>query len=485
MLTTAARVYRETRKKHDQLFNVYVMRPLAAVVVAPSTVRGDHAEPGDPAPTWPCSSWRRRCSSRCPRGRGASAAVAVLEASYCLDCADGMLARFKKLASQGGAPVRLLHATSSRRSCSSARSRCARGGQGAWASTSRPGRAGDSRFLLAGIAGVAIIASAISLTNFVRSPEVSGKETTVEAHYETVEQKRSLGALVATFLRFLNHYPSHIWIWALAGRLDAYMLDLDGAQRALSGARLAGAPPALRAGLSCPVRPAWLRCRGCSPAGRAQAASAAPPRASAALPRRLLRHRGVSSSAPSAPCHLRPSPVRPPLPPAPPERRSGRRVAALERDPVLRAAARDAPRSLPPTPAPRGPFAVQRIERAGGGTAVLVTRADESDPIVLALDRDRQLFVREHPVAGITPPAEHLTIAPRPGARRRPLRATSPRCIWWPRACGPTTAIPSPRSSPSTPTRATRSPPRTPRGWAGSSPAPRRTARAPSCCART
>jgi hypothetical protein len=82
--------------------------------------------------------------------------------------------------------------------------------------------AGDARFLLAGMAGVAVIASAISLTNFVRSPEVSGRETTVEAYYETVEKKRSVGALVATFLRFLNHYPSHLWIWAIAGRLDAY-----------------------------------------------------------------------------------------------------------------------------------------------------------------------------------------------------------------------------------------------------------------------
>jgi hypothetical protein len=83
--------------------------------------------------------------------------------------------------------------------------------------------AGDSRFLLAGVVGVAVIASAISLTNFVRSPAVSGREATVEAFYETLEQKKSVGALVTTFLRFLNHYPSHIWIWALAGRLDAFM----------------------------------------------------------------------------------------------------------------------------------------------------------------------------------------------------------------------------------------------------------------------
>jgi hypothetical protein len=28
--------------------------------------------------------------------------------------------------------------------------------------------------------------------------------------------------LVTSFLRFLNHYPSHIWIFAFAGRLDVF-----------------------------------------------------------------------------------------------------------------------------------------------------------------------------------------------------------------------------------------------------------------------
>ena len=31
-----------------------------------------------------------------------------------------------------------------------------------------------------------------------------------------------VGSLAMTFLRFLNHYPSHIWIFALIGRLDAF-----------------------------------------------------------------------------------------------------------------------------------------------------------------------------------------------------------------------------------------------------------------------
>jgi hypothetical protein len=224
MWTTAARVYRETRKKNDQLFNVYVMRPLAAGVVA-----AIHRTPITPNQVTLANlavfvvgvamlvglPW---CETRW----GALAAVGVLELSYCLDCADGMLARFKKLASKAGhafdfftdelKAVLLVGALAVRT--------WRAGGLGLdggmW-------EAGDARFLLAGIAGVAVIASAISLTNFVRSPEVSGREATVEAYYENVEKKQSVGALVATFLRFLNHYPSHLYLWALAGRLDAYL----------------------------------------------------------------------------------------------------------------------------------------------------------------------------------------------------------------------------------------------------------------------
>ena len=71
-----------------------------------------------------------------------------------------------------------------------------------------------------------IVASATSLTNFVRKPEISGKETTVEAHYEAVETKKAssivgrVAQLVTDFLRLLNHYPSHIYFFALAGRFD-------------------------------------------------------------------------------------------------------------------------------------------------------------------------------------------------------------------------------------------------------------------------
>jgi hypothetical protein len=31
-----------------------------------------------------------------------------------------------------------------------------------------------------------------------------------------------MGGTLGTFLRFLNHYPSHLWLWALWGHLELY-----------------------------------------------------------------------------------------------------------------------------------------------------------------------------------------------------------------------------------------------------------------------
>jgi phosphatidylglycerophosphate synthase len=227
MLATAARVYRETRKKHDQLFNTWLMRPIAAAVVAVLA----------PTPVTPNQLTLLNLFVfvagafmlvAMPSWRGGLAAIVVMEVSYCFDCADGMLARFKGLASKAGhlfdfftdelKAVLLVAALGVRA--------WRVGGLGVdaqmWVQ-------GDHRFLLAAVAGVTVVASAISLTNFVRRPELSGRETTVEAFYETATAMAPasplarVASLLTTFLRFLSHYPSHIWIWAIAGRLDAYL----------------------------------------------------------------------------------------------------------------------------------------------------------------------------------------------------------------------------------------------------------------------
>jgi hypothetical protein len=227
MLEAVAHVYHQTRKKHDQLFNTYVMRPIAAAVVvavAPTGVTPNQVTLLNLAVFVVASAMLVMF----PSWRGGLAAIAVLEASYCLDCVDGMLARHKRLASKTGQlfdfftdelKALLLVAALAVRFWRS----------GGLAPDAQRWAPGDARFLLGGVAGVVVVASALSLTNFVRRPELSGRETSEEAYYETVAAPKAQTLLrrtlsqPETFVRWLNHYPSHIWLWALLGRMDAYL----------------------------------------------------------------------------------------------------------------------------------------------------------------------------------------------------------------------------------------------------------------------
>ena len=226
MLSTAKLIYVSTRKKHDQLWNVYVMRPLAALVVAAAAktkVTPNQLTLLNLAIFLVAAT----LFVALPSYTGGLAGVAVLELSYLFDCADGMLARHKKLASKEGhlfdfftdeLKATILAAVLS--------IRLHRTGGFGFDANAWP--AGDARFLFAGIACTVVVASAISLTNFVRRPEIAGRETTVESHYESAEQARPtslvgrIAGLAMTFLRFLNHYPSHLWIFTCVGRLDAF-----------------------------------------------------------------------------------------------------------------------------------------------------------------------------------------------------------------------------------------------------------------------
>ncbi len=228
MLADAKAIYLATRKRHDQLFNSYVMRPLAALAVA--VAAKTRVTPNQLTLTsLAVFAASAGLFVALPTPRGALLAVAVLEVSYLLDCADGMLARHKKIASvvghlfdfftdeikavllAGALGVRLWRT----------------GGYGIDGTVWAPDSPG---FLVAGIVAVAVVASATSLTNFVRRPELSGKGTPVESHYEAapapeieVSGIRKLLKLPLTFLQFLNHYPSHIYCFAAFGRLDLFL----------------------------------------------------------------------------------------------------------------------------------------------------------------------------------------------------------------------------------------------------------------------
>jgi hypothetical protein len=227
MLAEAKAVYFATRKRNDQLFNTYLMRPLAGLVVAIVA-----RTPVTPNQLTLLSTAIFAVSAGLLVGldepSGAWIGIAVVEASYLFDCCDGMLARHRKIASQQGhlfdfftdeiKAVMLVGAMAIRL--------WRTGGYGIdgqlWTESS-------PWFLVAGVVAVGVVASAISLTKFLRRPEISGRETPVDAHYEVAAAaaptrgiiRRVVGHLF-TFLRFLNHYPSHIWIFAIVGRLDLF-----------------------------------------------------------------------------------------------------------------------------------------------------------------------------------------------------------------------------------------------------------------------
>lgn len=227
MFSQARAIYLETRKKHDQVFNVYVMRPIAAGAVAVLARTG--VTPNQlTLVSLVIFVAAAAVLVSLPDYLGGVIGIAVLELSYLFDCADGMLARHKKLASKEGHLFDFF--TDELKATILAGSlgvRLYRSGGLAIDLQAHP--AGDPLFLLAAVVAVAGVASAISLTNFVRRPELSGRATSVEAYYETVDRsavkqsplRRAVG-LVTTFLQFLNHYPSHLWLFALAGRLDVF-----------------------------------------------------------------------------------------------------------------------------------------------------------------------------------------------------------------------------------------------------------------------
>jgi len=227
VLRRVAEVYRQTRKRHDQLWNTFVMRPLAAAVVV--VVGATRVTPNQLTIASLVAfviATGLLCAATTPAMT--MAAIGVVELSYLFDCADGMLARHKKLASQQGHLFDFFTDES--------KAVMLAGGiavhvwrTGGYGITGELWPAGHPGFLLGGVAAVGVVASAISLTNFVRRPEISGRETPVEAHYEAqgdapekVSPLRMVANRVMTFLRFLNHYPSHIWLFALFGRLDLF-----------------------------------------------------------------------------------------------------------------------------------------------------------------------------------------------------------------------------------------------------------------------
>ena len=148
-----------------------------------------------------------------PGWLGLGLAIAVYEFSFVLDCADGMLARYRKIASPIGHLLDFLMDELKAMliyGCVAVR---------LWRDT------GDERLLIVGLAGLFALAAGISLTTFTRRPEYTGGAAKVEDDDVAVKRRGPIGLAIGGLewaARFVVHYPQWIWICAATNRIDIY-----------------------------------------------------------------------------------------------------------------------------------------------------------------------------------------------------------------------------------------------------------------------
>ncbi len=214
MFSETVAIYRSSKKKQDiNWFTEWVARPPAALVV--------YAVKGTPiTPNQVTFASAVIAAGACamfvflPGWRWLVAAALVFEFSFVLDCADGQLARLKKVASPLGhlldflmdeLKAMLLYGAVTVR---------------LWRET------GDDRLLLVGLGALFCLAAGISLTSFTRRPEYGAKPPTEDGQpAELVGRKGPIGAVLSAVewcARIVVHYPQYLWLVAACDRIDIY-----------------------------------------------------------------------------------------------------------------------------------------------------------------------------------------------------------------------------------------------------------------------
>ncbi len=214
MLSEIAAIYRSSKKKKDiNWWTEWVCRPPAAVVVY--ALKGTPITPNQVT----------FLSALVAAGAGAMfallpghlwliAAALVFELSFVLDCADGQLARLRKMASPLGHLLDFLMDELKAMlifGCIAYRLFAERG---------------DEMFLVAGLAGLFALASGLTLTSFMRRPEYGAPPPTADGQPAVIARRRGPIGLAVTGLehaaRIVVHYPSYIWLAAAVNRIDIY-----------------------------------------------------------------------------------------------------------------------------------------------------------------------------------------------------------------------------------------------------------------------
>src|SRR5688572_29242490 len=203
---SAVEVYRKTRKTPDLFWNMYVCRPIAAVLV--DALKGTRTTPNQiTLMSYVVAMAAAALLVFLPGHVGIVVAVLVYQASYVLDCADGMLARWRGIQSTPGHLLDfLMDELKAFAILAAVAVRLYR-------------EAHDELFLLIGLGGLVCLASGIAMTTFERRPEIAPPRAPPASSPAPTPPllKRVLG-LPLLVAKFLIHYPSYILYAALLGR---------------------------------------------------------------------------------------------------------------------------------------------------------------------------------------------------------------------------------------------------------------------------
>ena len=247
MLADVVDAYRRTKKPRDILWNRFVARPLAAALLVP--LARTRVTPNQVTfATLVVFVAGAAMLALCPGHGALVGAVAILELSYVLDCVDGQLARWKGTSSPVGAHLDfLMDEIKAFVLVAAVAIRLWRGAhEGVHEGVH------EDRWLVEGLLGLAAVATAISLTTFVRRPEYAAATGAAVAHgagdygggFEAAApaapRRRSPLALVEALGSFVVHYPSYIVFVAIANRMDLFLHAYVGLNAAYAARSLLG-----------------------------------------------------------------------------------------------------------------------------------------------------------------------------------------------------------------------------------------------------
>ena len=203
----AREVYQRTKKVPDLFWNRFVCRPLAAVLV--DAVKASRVTPNQiTLASFALGIVAAALLIALPGHGGLIIAVMVYQASYVLDCADGMLARWRGIASPAGHLLDFL--------MDELKAFAILAAAAVRLHIEHP----DQPFLLLGIAGLTALASGIALTSFQRHPAIAPPKSSAEPSKSLLARAVRLFESAA---KFVIHYPSYILYVAFTGYLELYL----------------------------------------------------------------------------------------------------------------------------------------------------------------------------------------------------------------------------------------------------------------------